>query len=207
MRKPWTKEEVELMAAEYPNEQTSIIAQKLQRSIKSVFSQAFIMGLKKTEAFMNSEKSGRMAAKDTRGLLTRFEKGNQPWNKGIKGFMGPNKTSFSKGQKPYNHKPVGSTRIDSKDGYLIIKIAEPNKWKLLHRHIWEQSNGQIPKGMNIIFKDGNKLNCALENMAIITREENMKRNTIHQYPEEVKQTIRTLTKLKKTIRNHGTKQN
>lgn len=30
---------------------------------------------------------------------------------------------------PSNHKPVGSERIDSKDGYVLIKVAEPRTWK------------------------------------------------------------------------------
>jgi len=47
------------------------------------------------------------------GTLGFFKKGSVPWNKGKKGYMGANKTSFKKGNIPANWKPVGSERMDS----------------------------------------------------------------------------------------------
>lgn len=200
----WTAEEIEVIRSEYANSQTSELALKLGRSEKSIFSQAFLLGLKKSEEFMKSNKSGRIQPGERRGEVTFFKKGQQSWNKGKKGYMGANVTSFKKGNKPHNHKPIGSTRHD-KDGYLVIKVAEPNKWKFLHRHIWEQAHGKIEKGFNVIFKDGNKLNTELFNLEVISKVENMQRNNINRYPEEIVATIRTITKLKKTIKKHGTK--
>jgi len=69
------------------------------------------------------------------GLLTRkgftcgrsghFKKGQKSWNHGKKGYMGPNRTSFKKGNLPHNHKPLWSERI-SKDGYVEISVPERN---------------------------------------------------------------------------------
>ena len=42
-----------------------------------------------------------------------------------------------------------------------------------HRFIWEESNGKIPAGMNLIFKDNNPLNVKLDNLMLVTRAENM----------------------------------
>ena len=53
--------------------------------------------------------------------------------------------------------------------------------------------------MIISFKDKNPMNCVIENLEIITRKENMNRNTIHNYPTEVKQLIKLNSKLKKAI--------
>lgn len=39
------------------------------------------------------------------------------------------------------------------------------------------------------------------NLELISREENMRRNTIHHYPEELKEVIRTFSKLNKKINN------
>lgn len=109
-------------------------------------------------------------------------------------------TRFKKGSTPHNHRPVGSERID-KDGYIMVKVSEPRKWKLKHRVIWEGSNGPIPKGANIQFKDGNRKNIHLENLYLITREDQMNQNTIHRYPQEVKIAIRRINKLEKLIRD------
>lgn len=104
---------------------------------------------------------------------TSFQKGHVPVNKGQKGirYPGSEKGWFQKGHIPANHKPVGSERIDAKDGYVLIKVAEPNKYQMKHRVIWEQAYGPIPKGHNIIFRDGNRLNVCLENLRMVTKQE------------------------------------
>ena len=109
------------------------------------------------------------------GVTGRFEKGHIPANKGRKGYCHPGsvKTQFKKGHIPVNHRSIGSERIDSKDGYILVKVAEPNTWKHKHRVLWEENNGPIPKGYVVIFKDGNKKNITLENLALVSRAEHL----------------------------------
>ena len=45
-----------------------------------------------------------------------------------------------------------------------------------HRWLWEQAYGEIPKGHNVQFKDNNPLNCVLENLYLITRDEQVREN-------------------------------
>lgn len=138
------------------------------------------------------------------GRTGRFEKGHSTWNKGIKGCIGPNVTSFKKGHRPKSWKPIGSERIDSKDGYILVKIAErdphsgaPTRYKMKHVHAWEGAKGPVPKGHAVIFKDGDKLNCTLSNLLLVSRTELLILN-MHRYreaPEEVKPSILALAKL------------
>lgn len=109
------------------------------------------------------------------GITGRFEKGHIPANKGLKGYCHPacKKTQFKKGHTPVCHRPIGSERIDSKDGYILVKVAEPNKWELKHRIVWEENNGPIPEGYIIIFKDGNKTNVNIDNLALVSRAEHL----------------------------------
>ena len=105
------------------------------------------------------------------GTLGQFKKGSVPWNKGVYGYMGANRTSFKPGNIPANWKPVGSERIDT-EGYTLIKIAEPRKWALKHRIIWEEHyKKKIPRGSVIIFADGDKSNLSIENLICVTRNE------------------------------------
>ena len=106
------------------------------------------------------------------GFNGRFKKGNVPHNKGKKGlyYKGCEKTWFKKGQVSINHKPVGSERIDV-DGYTLIKVSEPNVWKLKHRVVWEKANGPIPKNYTVIFLDGDKSNTDINNLALVSRNE------------------------------------
>ena len=133
------------------------------------------------------------------GVNGRFKKGNIPQNKGVKGHCskGCEKGWFKKGHKPLNYKPVGSERINV-DGYIEIKVKDPNKWQLKHRYIWEKHNGKIPKDMILIFKDNNKLNVCLDNLILISRAENMEINRKNdcKFTGDSKEAIINLTRLK-----------
>lgn len=111
------------------------------------------------------------------GRTGKFAKGHIPHNKDIKGVCYPGcvGTQFKKGSIPFNHRPVGSERF-SKDGYIEIKVAEPNKWKLKHRVIWEEHFGHIPKSHVVIFKDQNKLNLDINNLVLVSRKELVRLN-------------------------------
>lgn len=108
------------------------------------------------------------------GLTGKFRKGQTPHNKGKKMpkevYEKVKHTMFAKGNVPPNHRPVGSERI-SKDGYIEVKVAEPNKWRLKQRVVYEEAKGKIPEGCTIIFLDGNKQNCNIDNLKCITRSE------------------------------------
>lgn len=106
------------------------------------------------------------------GFNGRFEKGLIPHNKGQKGVCakGTEKGWFKKGQTPINHKSVGSERI-TKDGYIMIKVAEPNKWRLKHVVEWEKHNGKLPRNHALIFLDRNKQNTSIDNLKLVSRSE------------------------------------
>lgn len=118
----------------------------------------------------------------------QFQKGQEPPNKGKKWseFMSPKgiersrNTCFKKGHIPKNHRPVGSERINV-DGYIEIKVAEPNKWKLKHREIYENTFGKIPKAHKIVFLDGNKLNFDISNLDIISNSQSLIMNQKHYF--------------------------
>ncbi len=110
--------------------------------------------------------------KVTSGLNTQFKKNHTAWNKGKKDWCpkGCEKTWFKKGHTPTNHRPIGSERI-TKDGYIELKLKEPNVWKLKHRWLYEKHIGKIPPGMLVSFKDGNRQNFNLDNLILISRKE------------------------------------
>ena len=123
-----------------------------------------------------------------------FEKGNIPHPNARP--TGPNATSFKKGRKPHNWKPVGSRRINA-DGYIEVKTAEPSTWQQLHTITWMEHHGAIPDSHCVVFKDGNKLNVDPGNLELITRNANLQINRLRctSQPEEVQPTIRIMGKL------------
>lgn len=154
---------------------------------------------------------------EQRILDSRKKIGDTPPNKGRKQveYMTPEaiektkETRFKKGSFPRNTKYDGfiSARKD-KSGrvYQYIRLAN-RKWQLLHQFIWIQAHGPIPEKHIVVFKDKNSLNCQIDNLELITLEENMLRNTIQRFPEGLKQTIKLHRKLERilTQKSNGTK--
>lgn len=97
-----------------------------------------------------------------------FSPGHKTWNSGLKGLTGANSTSFKKGNTPLNHRPVGYERI-TVDGYVEVKVSEPNVFELKHRWIWEQHHGKILDNHVLVFKNMNKQDCRPENLMLISR--------------------------------------
>lgn len=124
----------------------------------------------------------------TSGVDMRFKKGHTPANKGIKGIynVGGNKTSFKKGQKPHNYKPVGTERLN-RDGYVLIKVQDDGpwhkRWRLKHNVIWEEANGPIPKGHCLVFLDRNPQNIELNNLKLISRSTLARLNQNHLFSD------------------------
>jgi hypothetical protein len=204
-RCPWTDDERAELARRYPDEVTADIGRDINRSVGGIYDQANKMGLKKSLAFMRRV-HGRVLTKA--GESSRFSAGLEPWNKGIPGSTGnhPNtqRTQFKPGRKPEearNYQPIGTLRI-CKDGYLERKItddqsiAPARRWVGVHRLVWESVNGPVPKGMIVVFRPGMATTdpdlITIDRVELITRAENMARNTIHARSEE----LRELSKLK-----------
>jgi hypothetical protein len=104
------------------------------------------------------------------GMDMKFPKGHVSFNKGRKGFYAPGceKGWFKKGHRPYNSVCV-DTEVINDDGYIKVKIAEPNKWELKHRLVWQKKYGKIPKDSCLIFLNGNRKDCRIENLMLIKR--------------------------------------
>jgi len=124
-----------------------------------------------------------------------FEKGCTPHpNSGPKG---PNKTSFKKGSKPANLKPIGTERINT-ENYIEVKTG-PGKqnWSLKHRIVWQQHNGPLTSSDIIRFKDGNTTNCHINNLEKFNRVENIELNRMDykNAPKSIKPTIALIAKI------------
>ncbi len=204
MASKFSQLQLDFIAEYYPKMKTAEIAKIIGVSESSIYNLAYRLRLKKSPEYL-SEVHGSVIKEA--GKKYRYTKGQEPWNKGVKGCnKAPEHTLFKNGHIPANYKPVGWTRIDS-EGYHWTKVEEGlNGWVMTHRLAWEIENGPIPKGKFLRFIDGNKENWQIENLMLVDRENNMRLNTIHRYPEELKSTMKTISKLKKIIKNHGKEQ-
>jgi hypothetical protein len=184
----------------YPNHSSKYIAELLGVSITKVYNTAWAANVKKSPEYMLTPESGRIIEPS---VANQFKPGHTPHNKGkqisAEIYEKVLPTMFKKGNKPHNTKPNGTINLRAdKTGrfYQYIKIKDC-QWELLQRHVWTQANGEIPTGSVVIFLDGNYLNCELSNLQVITRKENMARNTIQRYPAELQEIMKLTCKLKR----------
>lgn len=219
-RRFWTPAEIGRLKAVYPHRPASAIAAELGRTVRSVYATANNLGLFKSSEYLSSEASGRFRDGHA-GMGTQFRKGNVPHNKGRRRpGWGPGRmkeTQFKKGCRSgvalKNWRPIGTITADHA-GYLRIKVREAKHgkertgfgnvrvWPLYHRYVWEQVNGPLPAGYVLAFKDGNRNNCGLENLELVSRAEMARRNRMWtRYPHELAVAIQLNGVLKRKLRN------
>lgn len=222
MRKTkWSAEEIAILRMRYPDERTVDLAQFLGRQVGHVYQAAVRYGVKKSEAYLASDLSARIqrGKQHPAMIATRFKSGVKPWNKGTHYVAGGRsaETRFKKGQMSgaaqHNYVPIGTLRI--KDGVLSRKIGDEHPvparhWKAVHAIVWEAANGPIPCGSIVVFLKGMKTlvedEITVDKLELITRVENMRRNTYHNYPKEIATAIQLRgalnRKINKRLRQH-----
>ena len=218
----WTPEHLEYLRTHYPHKRSAAIAEQLGCSISRVYAKANEIGLRKSQEFLRSPESGLLQKGQTRPecVATQFPKGHVPANKGLRrpgwapGRM--RDTQFKRGSRTgaaaENWRPIGTISADP-EGYLRIKVREAQHgkeatgfgnvkvWPLYHRHIWEQAHGPIPPKHLVSFKDGDRANCVLDNLELVTRAEMARRNQMwNTMPRELAEVIQLNGALKRKLR-------
>jgi hypothetical protein len=197
-RRRWTAVELELLRRNYADSRTAELATALDRKVEHVYAKANALGLVKSDAYLASADACRLRRGDNLGAAHRFAKGHVPANKGLRrpGFAPGNmkKTQFKKGQMPHTWKPIGSYRINA-DGVVEFKFSEEpgaytKRWIPVHRKVWIEANGPVPAGHVVAFRPGRRTTdpalITLDAIELITKVENMRRNTLHTiYPPEL----------------------
>ena len=138
------------------------------------------------------------------GRTGRLEKGHTTWNKGMKGYRPSPGTMWKKGNIPHTSAPVGHEYI-TKDGYIECKFEGERQMKLKHKYLWEKDNGPIPSGHALIFKNGIKTDCRLDNLMLVSRAELLAMNCRFKELQrpETKETIALLAKVYVKSQNIG----
>ncbi len=161
-RHRWTEEKIEFIRKIYPYYENK----EISKMVKNKF--GFDVSARN---LINAKTIYKMPDKAIPNS-GRLQKGVVPWNKGKRMSDETKKklknTFFKKGQT-INNRPIGSTRLGN-DGYLVIKIEEPNKWQLYQRYAYEKAHGEkLATKDAIIFADGDKTNFGIDNLIKVSK--------------------------------------
>jgi hypothetical protein len=221
-RHHWTEAEEALMRRHYPDSDTADLATALGVTARQVLSKANAMGLHKTPAFRSEQRRQLMLANPDHGAHRHaFPKGHQPANKGVKrpgwavGRMAEHQ--FKPGNRPITWVPIGSYRV-TPDGVFERKFSDDpgpntNRWKPVARLVWEQHVGPVPPGHIVVFRPGQRPErvdqveaYVVERLECISRRENLRRNSHHQYGPEMSRLVQLRGVLTRVIRNREKKE-
>lgn len=207
----WDPEDDVELRRLFPDAPTIQLVPVFRRTLQAIRARAGTLGLHKSAAFMASPHAYRFRRGQGGGEACRFAKGHVPANKGTRrpgwhrGRM--KETQFKKGQlngvAAHRFMPIGSFRIA--DGYLYRKIsAVPGpwtvNWKMEHVLVWARAHGPVPSGHALAFRNRDRTDVRLENLELLTRRELMARNTVHNLPKPLAQTVQLLGQLNRQIR-------
>lgn len=179
----FTKAEQDFIAEHYKGILTADLTDMLNKEFGTDYKPSQLRSYKKNR-HMSSGVDGTFRAE---GRRYKLPKGTR--------IPGSEKGWFKKGQMPHNHLEVGA-QVFTFDGYIKVKIAEPNYWEFLHKLVWQEANGPIPPEHNIIFLDGNKQNCSLENLYCIPKDEYGALQSLRSENPEITLTAAAVVKLK-----------
>jgi hypothetical protein len=194
-RKPWTDVEIASLRSLYPNFKTADVATMIGRPVGQTYQKAHGLGLRKTDEYLASPAACRLRRGDGAGAEHRFKPGQAAWNKGARFVSGGRsvETQFKPGAAPHNTVPVGSLRV-TKDGTLRRKVSNDKgnsskRWRGVHELVWIDTNGPVPRGHIVVFKPGQASvelsEITIDRVECITLADNMRRNTVHNYPPEI----------------------
>lgn len=105
----------------------------------------------------------------------------------------PNRTCFKKGGRPHNEMELGQEYTHPTNGLTMIKTEQGRVFK--HHHVW---NKPIPIGYQLTFRDGDRTNCNIDNLILVSRAEMLRYNQSYRRyaTPENNETLLILGKLK-----------
>lgn len=176
----WTQAEIDYLRKVYPHRSNADIAVFLHRPVSAIGVKARSLGVYKSPEFAEQQRR-----------VGQFKPGHKPVNAGraqvqfmsAEGIANSSRTRFKAGEvretsPTYREAGYEILRSPDKTGrrYWWIKPGDGRRMMPKHRYIWEQAHGPIPKGMNIQFKDGDTTNCVLDNLYLISRAAQVRKN-------------------------------
>jgi hypothetical protein len=173
-RRFWTSREDATLRLLYAENANAALAKILRRTPVSIYYRARLLGLRKSPQYIREV---------LEALCERLQ-------------LSGRETQFRKGHRSHTWKPVGSHRVNA-EGYLDRKVADtgypPRDWVGVHRLVWIEHHGPIPPGFIVRFKPGFRTarleEITVDRLELISRQENMRRNTVHRLPNALKRAV------------------
>ena len=224
-RTRWTPQMDATLRRLYAVHSAAECAAQMRLGVSVIYSRAGQLGLRKSPEWIAGRARQRWQdGRHEASRVTQFQANCEPFNKGIpQAEWMPTasrekcrRTQFRKGQMSgaaqRNWVPVGTEKV--RDGQLCRKVTDsPDiypaaRWVPVTRLVWEAAHGPIPAGHLVRFRDGmattHRESITLEKLELVTRVENMRRNSRHtRYPPDLNVVLQLKGALTRKINNRS----
>ena len=214
-QKQWSEHEVDILKKEYPTcSSLQELADRMGRSVFSLLCKANSLGiirktiavwtpdmdniLKENYPYKETSEVAKMLGLTTKQIICRARR--LKLHKSPEVFKGIRENGmFLKGHVPFN-KGMKQHEFMSEE---VIQKTIATRFKKGQIPVNVKNVGyERPKGYLVRFKNGNKQDIRIENLELVTCAQNMKDNTIHNYPPEIKTAIRSIANIKRRIKKY-----
>ena len=199
MNREYTEDMIQFLADHYPKAPV--------KDWIDTFNQTFATDKSKGAITGTCKRFGIKSGRDG-----RFEQGHVSHNKGksfpLRGRAKETAFGGDRSNSNDNKKPIGSTRVCQKDGYLIVKVADPSVWRHAHVVLWEQERGNIPSEHVIRFYDNSpeKIKApTIDNLFMVSRSVHARltQMKLSDTPMEHKETLILIAKIEQEIKGRS----
>lgn len=209
-RMKWTPEMEAQLRKLYPNHRTTEVAEMMGIRVPQVNAAAFRLRLHKSREYLASENFSQSRKGPNAGS---FKPGHATWNKGMnyassgRSIETQFKPGLRSGRTAVLWRPIGSLRL-THDGTLQRKVTDTGNtardYVSVHKLVWEQAHGPVPKGHIVVFKPGlrtsDEESITPDRLELVSRAENMRRNSRHvRYPPELNSLLHVKASLTRKI--------
>ncbi len=208
----WTEDEDALLRERYPHESSKAIAAALGRSLSSVYMRAQTLRVQKTEAYVATTRWQVGHPALSRGRP--FGPDNRPTHFGDRNSAARRAmlSRFQAGYRPQTEKPLGSLRLRTTRGltyleekYSMVGTNQSQRWRAVHRLVWEAAHGPMPRGHVVVFRPGMHTvlrdEITLDRLELVTHAQLLERNSVLRYPPALRTAMRRRRRLERAIRD------
>ncbi|CAH1002622.1 hypothetical protein LEM8419_03494 [Neolewinella maritima] len=188
---PWSLKERQLLQRDYVEQGATACAEALGRSRSSVKAYAIRMGLRRSGPTKGGRKRPvKFTAKEIAYLKEHYaDKGPEhcalQWNRPRKSVVAKaNKLGLFYHMKRGDGIAVGTITLRIAHGvkHKFIKLSPDHPlygnrgaWCKLRLYNWHEAYGAVADGYRVVFRDGDRMNCELANLKILSLSEHTAR--------------------------------
>lgn len=209
-RQLWSDDDIAWLVTLWPDVKSALVAEALGRRLAPCYGMAIKLGLKKRRIPRPAPTPAELRRDGNPGIAYRFKPGIVPWNTGMKGWKAGERSAETRAGKATaaralavyqprtRRRTLQQGRLPAAQGGRRLPAAAALGRRCDHC-LGRTPRTRAEEGHRVYFINGDKRDIRIENLALISDADNMRRNSLHNQPREIRQIIQLRGALNRKI--------